>query len=48
MLRVLGKKLGGRGNAIKIFPATRSFPMRMPKTTVLQRAEQGVRFSAAI
>lgn len=43
----VGKKLEGRGDAQKIFPATRPFPLRIPNTSVSQRAEQGVCFPTA-
>jgi hypothetical protein len=39
----VGKKLEGSGDAIKIFPATRSSPLQIPETSIFQRAEQGVR-----
>jgi hypothetical protein len=39
---IIGQKLKGRGDAQKLFPATRPYPLRIPTTSVSRRAEQGV------
>jgi hypothetical protein len=39
---IIGQKLKGRGDAQKLFPATRPCPLRIPTTSVSRRAEQGV------
>ena len=39
-------RLRAMGKYLKIFPATRPPPLRLPHTTITQRSEQGVRFTS--